>query len=70
MLPLRVDPANRMGSRISTGAIAPTPNAQSGGAKIMTSPDTTRLLAQLRTLLDLTHTEIQIAETLGRPGTH
>lgn len=36
----------------------------------MTSPDTTRLLAQLRTLLDLTHTEIQIAETLGRPGTH
>lgn len=29
----------------------------------MTSPDTTRLLAQLRTLLDLTNTEIQIAET-------
>lgn len=29
----------------------------------MTAPDTTRLLAQLRTLLDLTHTEIQIAET-------
>ncbi|WP_205876917.1 ferritin-like domain-containing protein [Mycobacterium camsae] len=29
----------------------------------MTAPDTTRLLAQLRTLLDLTNTEIQIAET-------
>ncbi|MDT5218475.1 MAG: hypothetical protein QOF15_580 [Mycobacterium sp.] len=29
----------------------------------MTAPDTTRLLAQLRTLLDLTHTEIQVAET-------
>lgn len=29
----------------------------------MTAPDQTRLLAQLRTLLDLTHTEIQIAET-------
>ena len=29
----------------------------------MTTPDTTRLLAQLRTLLDLTNTEIQIAET-------
>src|SRR6201996_4782416 len=29
----------------------------------MTSHDTTRLLAQLRTLLDLTNTEIQIAET-------
>jgi hypothetical protein len=29
----------------------------------MTSPDTARLLAQLRTLLDLTNTEIQIAET-------
>ncbi|HTY30753.1 ferritin-like domain-containing protein [Mycobacterium sp.] len=29
----------------------------------MTSPDNTRLLAQLRTLLDLTNTEIQIAET-------
>jgi hypothetical protein len=29
----------------------------------MTASDTTRLLAQLRTLLDLTNTEIQIAET-------
>jgi hypothetical protein len=29
----------------------------------MTAPDTTRLLAQLRALLDLTNTEIQIAET-------
>ena len=29
----------------------------------MTTPDTTRLLAQLRTLLDLTNTEIQVAET-------
>ncbi|OBH53851.1 hypothetical protein A5687_06095 [Mycobacterium mantenii] len=29
----------------------------------MTAPDTSRLLAQLRTLLDLTNTEIQIAET-------
>ncbi len=29
----------------------------------MTAPDTTRLLAQLRTLLDLTNTEIQVAET-------
>ncbi len=29
----------------------------------MTAPDTTRLIAQLRTLLDLTHTEIQVAET-------
>ena len=29
----------------------------------MTTPDTTRLLAQLRALLDLTNTEIQIAET-------
>ncbi|SPM28269.1 hypothetical protein [Mycobacterium terramassiliense] len=29
----------------------------------MTATDTTRLLAQLRTLLDLTNTEIQIAET-------
>lgn len=29
----------------------------------MTAPDLTRLLAQLRTLLDLTNTEIQIAET-------
>lgn len=29
----------------------------------MTASDTTRLLAQLRTLLDLTHTEIQVAET-------
>ena len=29
----------------------------------MTAPDTSRLLAQLRTLLDLTSTEIQIAET-------
>jgi hypothetical protein len=29
----------------------------------MTAPDTTRLLAQLRTLLDLTNTEVQIAET-------
>lgn len=29
----------------------------------MTAPDTARLLAQLRTLLDLTNTEIQIAET-------
>ena len=29
----------------------------------MTAPETTRLLAQLRTLLDLTNTEIQIAET-------
>lgn len=29
----------------------------------MTAPDATRLLAQLRTLLDLTNTEIQIAET-------
>jgi hypothetical protein len=29
----------------------------------MTSPDTTRLLAQLRTMLDLTNTEIQVAET-------
>ena len=29
----------------------------------MTTPDTTRLLAQLRTLLDLTNTEVQIAET-------
>jgi len=29
----------------------------------MTAPDVTRLLAQLRTLLDLTNTEIQIAET-------
>ncbi|HEX5253090.1 MAG TPA: ferritin-like domain-containing protein [Mycobacterium sp.] len=29
----------------------------------MTTPDTSRLLAQLRTLLDLTNTEIQIAET-------
>lgn len=29
----------------------------------MTAPDVTRLLAQLRALLDLTHTEIQIAET-------
>ncbi|WP_375481351.1 ferritin-like domain-containing protein [uncultured Mycobacterium sp.] len=29
----------------------------------MTAPDTTRLLAQLRALLDLTHTEIQVAET-------
>lgn len=29
----------------------------------MTSPDKTRLLAQLRTLLDLTNTEIQVAET-------
>ncbi len=29
----------------------------------MTATDTTKLLAQLRTLLDLTHTEIQIAET-------
>lgn len=29
----------------------------------MSAPDTTRLLVQLRTLLDLTHTEIQVAET-------
>ncbi|OBA80121.1 hypothetical protein A9W99_18680 [Mycobacterium sp. 1164966.3] len=29
----------------------------------MTAPDTSRLLAQLRTLLDLTSTEIQVAET-------
>ena len=29
----------------------------------MTTPDTTALLAQLRAVLDLTHTEIQIAET-------
>ena len=29
----------------------------------MTATDTTKLLAQLRTLLDLTNTEIQIAET-------
>ena len=29
----------------------------------MTAPDNTRLLAQLRTLLDLTNTEIQVAET-------
>ncbi len=29
----------------------------------MTAPDTGRLLAQLRTLLDLTNTEIQVAET-------
>jgi hypothetical protein len=29
----------------------------------VTTPDTTRLLAQLRTLLDLTNTEIQVAET-------
>ncbi|OBI20865.1 hypothetical protein A5712_17260 [Mycobacterium sp. E2327] len=29
----------------------------------MTAPETTRLLAQLRTLLDLTNTEIQVAET-------
>ena len=29
----------------------------------MTTPDITRLLAQLRTLLDLTNTEVQIAET-------
>ncbi|MGE5697903.1 MAG: ferritin-like domain-containing protein [Candidatus Sericytochromatia bacterium] len=29
----------------------------------MTTPDTTRLLAQLRAILDLTNTEIQIAET-------
>jgi hypothetical protein len=29
----------------------------------MTSTDTTRLLAQLRTLLDMTNTEVQIAET-------
>src|SRR3954454_11601773 len=29
----------------------------------MTAPDTTRLLAQLRALLDLTNTEIQVAET-------
>lgn len=29
----------------------------------MTAPDTTRLLAQLRALLDLTNTEVQIAET-------
>jgi hypothetical protein len=29
----------------------------------MTTPDTSTLLAQLRTVLDLTHTEIQIAET-------
>lgn len=29
----------------------------------MTAPDLTRILAQLRTLLDLTHTEIQIAQT-------
>ncbi len=29
----------------------------------MTAPDITRLLAQLRTLLDLTNTEVQIAET-------
>jgi hypothetical protein len=29
----------------------------------MTAPDTTTLLAQLRAVLDLTHTEIQVAET-------
>ncbi|MDH6291756.1 ferritin-like domain-containing protein [Rhodococcus opacus] len=29
----------------------------------MSTPDTTTLLAQLRTVLDLTHTEIQVAET-------
>ena len=29
----------------------------------MTTPDTSTLLAQLRTVLDLTNTEIQIAET-------
>ena len=29
----------------------------------MTQPDTTTLLAQLRAILDLTNTEVQIAET-------
>ncbi|KUI28960.1 hypothetical protein AU196_14775 [Mycobacterium sp. IS-1742] len=33
------------------------------GAKNVTNADTTKLLAQLRTILDLTNTEIQVAET-------
>lgn len=45
------------------GAIAPTNGRKTPRGSQLTTSDTATLLAQLRTVLDLTNTEIQVAET-------
>src|SRR5271156_2566598 len=45
------------------GAFGADTSHQIGGKPLMTSSDRTTLLAQLRVVLDLTNTEIQVAET-------
>ena len=56
-------PVPRSGSRCCGAARADPVTSTPKGRTSMTSNDTSTVLAQLRTVLDLTNTEIQVAET-------